>query len=333
MYGFVSPSRAACDWPVGQKPRWAWWILDEFEHSDQRREALTDVLALLRASSTGGAGRLRGTKTLGARVDRLDVPVMAGAVEPIGANDADFNRWMVTGLAHVEGKEHPGTALRNWCALRKIDWEGLRRAVTLGLADRVDELQRAHDEVSQLPDLAGDAVIDSRFLEGIHPVLAVARVLGRDPRIVARLLVDAKGGQTQDARVNRRGNRLLEAILAAPITIPDPMNRPQRTTLAWLLSPQPLQRFALPELGITAEEDQQHPDHVLLWVYWPTAYRSELLRGSEFAQDRVDNLASVAADGDCWVDNGQQKRVGALGNKKTTLFRIPRARIHEALGL
>lgn len=301
-------------------------ILDEFEDSDQKRENLSEVLSLLRASSTGGAGRLRGTKDLRARVDRLNLPVMAGSIEPIGRGDADFNRWLVTELNHVRGHEHPRESLRRWSRERHVDWEALRRAVLLGLADRTEELRTAWLESTQDPTVPGRDEIDSRFLDGLLPLLATARVLGLPWREIARSIVDCKKTYTDEARENRRGNRLLEAILSAPIALPASEwrapGRMERTTLGDMVEQDQLP-LKLPDLGVQVEHDRDRPSDVLLWVYWPTASRSELLKGTEFATVPASSLPGIARDCDAWGGNGEDKRFPEpLNKKKATVFRL-----------
>lgn len=300
-------------------------LLDEFESSEKRQDAVNEVLALLRASSTGGAGRLRGTKDLRARIDRLSLPVLAGSIEPIGVNDADANRWLVTELEHEPGHEHPRNTTLQAVREFSIKWNELKRSVALGLAGRVDELSQAFHELREDTTIPGRESVDSRFLEGILPMLAVAKVLNQDWRSVAKSIIEAKCGDIVEARTNRRGNRLLETLLATPITLQDEWagatgstKSSQRTTIHAQLDGAK-KTLNLPEYGVRCELAGRYYN---LYIYFPTALRSELFRGSEFATAPARHLTQIARDCDFWVGANTLKKMGAMP-QRVTLFRVP----------
>jgi hypothetical protein len=301
-------------------------LLDEFESSEKRQDAVNEVLALLRASSTGGAGRLRGTKDLRARIDRLSLPVLAGSIEPIGQNDADANRWLVTELEHDPGHDHPRNTTLQVVRERGIKWNELRRAVALGLTARVGELEQAFHGLREDRSIPGRESVDSRFLEGILPLLAVAKVLGQDWREIARVIIVAKCGDIVEARKSRRGNRLLETLLATPITICDDWTGTgttritTRTTLRAQID-EGKKTVNLPEYGIRLEQER---GKYALFVYFPTAMRSDLLRGSEFAAAPARHLTQIARDCDFWIDGAHVKKLGGSA-QRVTVFHIPMA--------
>lgn len=300
-------------------------LLDEFESSEKRQDAVNEVLALLRASSTGGAGRLRGTKDLRARIDRLSLPVLAGSIEPIGANDADANRWLVTELAHDPGHDHPRNTTLQVVRELSIKWNELRRSVALGLAGRITELSAAFHELREDRSIPGRETVDSRFMEGILPMIAVAKVLGQDWQGIAKSIIEAKCGDIIEARKSRRGNRLLETLLATPITMQDEWagtsgstKNSQRTTIGAQLEDRK-KLLNLPEYGVRAEFAGRYYH---IYVYFPTALRSELFRGSEFSNAPARHLTQIARDCDFWEGAAHPKKIGGA-SQRVTMFKLP----------
>jgi len=300
-------------------------ILDEFEGSETDKSRIAEILRVLRASALGGAGRLRGTRDLGARQTRLDLPCLAASIEPIGDRDADVNRWFVTELVHVHRRDPPEQILRRWIKDRGVDLEELRKSVLFGLVDRLAEVRAAYDEISNDPDLPGRDSIDARYLENVYPILAVARVLGRDWRDLACRIAEEKQQDFQEVTENRRGNRLLRAVLHAPIEWKKWEDRPiERTTMGSIIEEGiSKDRVRFPEYGVILENDPLVEGAILIWVNWDTAGRS-VLRDTEFKALLPTHLTKLARDCDSWVDHTNKRLEGSKANtpKKATAFRI-----------
>jgi len=300
-------------------------IFDEFEGSETDARRMAEILRIFRASALGGAGKLRGTRDMGSRQDRLDLPCLAAGIEPIGDRDADANRWFVTELVHVKRRDPPEQVLRRWLADTGVDIEELRRSVLFGLVDKLAETKKAYTDIANDPDLPGRESIDARYLENVYPVLAVAKVLGQDWMALAEQIAQEKRQDYQEVTENRRGNRLLQAVMHAPIEYKrfSGSNEIERTTIAAFLEDGISDRHTFVEYGVVVEDDKMNEGSVLIWVNWNTAHRT-ILRGTEFDKIIPSRLTKIAQDCDRWVDHSNKRFDGGRGKapRKATVFRI-----------
>ena len=309
--------------------------LDEFEPSEDRHQGRMDgILRMMRTASTGSSARLRGTQDQGAREDTLSVACIAASIEPIGSRDADRNRWFRIELKHIDKMDGPEITVPRWIDANGVDRDELRRSVVFGLLDRVEELQAAYLDIQHDLTLPNRGRIDDRWMSNVWPCLAVAKVLGLDHRELYGRIAEAKAGDFRSIKADRKGNRLLDALLHTPFEVPVETMGGHTTRESTTLSTQIdayverrdwSKRLEFPWLGVFV---QRRGADLLLWVHPETAVRSVLLRNSrEFSGMEAGGFTAVAKDCARFVENSVNARCdlsgggsGARQPKKMTLF-------------
>ncbi len=310
-------------------------LLDEFEPSEDRHQGRMDgILRMLRTASTGSAARLRGTQDQGAREDTLSVACIAASIEPIGSKDADRNRWFRIELRHMRKMEGPEITVPRWIAANGVDLDELRRSIVFGLLDRVEDLRAAYMDIQHDLTLPGRGLIDDRWMSNVWPCLAVAKVLGLDWREMHGRIAEAKAGDFRSIKADRKGNRLLDALLHTPFEMPVETSMGHTTRESTTLATQVdayvekgnwSRRLEFPWLGVFVQ--RRGPD-LLLWVHPETVVRSVLLRGSrEFGGMEASGFTAVAKDCDRFVENSVNARCDLSGSgagtrqpRKMTVF-------------
>ncbi len=275
-------------------------LIDEMEGSQKQKDRLDEIMQIIRASSTGGAGRLRGTKDLQGRQDRVEVALVTAGIEPFGATDADRNRVLVTELQHVEGHGTPTQILRAWSADKKIDMDEWRRTVVFSVLDRIEEFAEKLDLYSGDLSFPGKGRVDDRWLQNFVPLAALLSMLDLSTdwmALMERIIEDEKMPGALRVYEDRIGSRLFDLIMNARIEMEFGGSK-IHTTIADQLSQGNL-ALDLTGYGIRTRKQEEG---LVLSINWTTALSANLFRDTEFQRKSPTALTQIAQDCSAFLD-------------------------------
>lgn len=309
-------------------------ILDEQELSEQRH--VQEILSLLRVSTYGNAGRVRGTRDGGYRETSLNVAAVLASIDPVSEKDQDANRWLVTELRHEDERPRPEDSVLELWLNEKVDLDELRRSVFLGLVDAVPRLREAYERFAKNAGLPNQGLLDSRAQENIWPVLAAAGSLRMDvPKLASKIFLEKAVYHRENVEL-RVGNRLLDTLLNAPFDLVsdyetvsgEVKRRNERTTLAVLLAGDWASPLAIPQVGVALERDIGTSGRVKIWVNW-TGVQKAILAGTEFSGMSTRRLCQYAKDAPGFEGSDVLKRFGNWV-ARFSCFRLDPEREYEA---